>query len=224
MLIRIYSATGWRIPEDNSLMTSLVIEFGHFLIEQCGDLNPEEIALAFRTYALEIKDWGKSMNLSLILQPINRYRSARHDASVREERLKTASKDAMYAALPVGETDWSDEWERVKDAARNGQIRSVRIITPLYDWLNRKGMITFSPAEKRDIMEECRQIYALEMKVALQTTTIPVPAAREKYELLIKEGKEWLKSDDLCSVVLTASKIETVRREAVKAIQNEKTQ
>lgn len=86
LLIRIHAITGWNIPEHEDYLNPLVSEFTKLLMESYKDLNPEEIAYAVRNYGLEVKDWGKNMNLSLIDKPISEYRRVRKCLSDMEEK------------------------------------------------------------------------------------------------------------------------------------------
>ena len=221
LLVRLHTITGWKLPDDDFFLNTLISEFTKYLTENCGDLNPEEVAYAFRNYAMGTKDWGKSMNLHLINEPIAEYRKVRRHISELEERASESAKDAQISIEPPKEVDWSQEWEKIKESARNGTINTLYIVTPIYDWLKRTNQLTVSGAERIQILEDCRQALAYEMQVALRESLAANPVGKQKYELLIKEGDDWRQNEDLWSAVINASKIQTVKIEAQNAIINE---
>lgn len=219
LLVRLHTITGWKLPDDDFFLNTLVSEFTKYLTENCGDLNPEEIGYAFRNYGLETKDWGKSMNLQLIHDPISEYRKVRADISAMEERLKESKNKPDKQIEHTGEVDWSPEWNKLLESARNGSLNALYCVAPIYDWLKKQGMIAFSDRERNEIFEECRQAYAYEIMVALRTAN--APDMRAKYELLIKDGREWRENSDLFVHVILMSKQETLKRQAYLTIKNE---
>ena len=91
LIFRIHTISGWNVPDDDFFLNALVSEFTKLLTESYKDLNVEEIAYAVRNYGLEVKDWGKNMNLSLIDKPIAEYRRVRQCLSEVEERKKSVA-------------------------------------------------------------------------------------------------------------------------------------
>lgn len=92
LVLKIHVITGWVIP-DSQLMNILVDQFEKKLLEDYGNLNPEEIEYAFRKYGTIIKDWGKAMNLNLIDQVLIEYLDKRLLASAIEEKKKSILPD-----------------------------------------------------------------------------------------------------------------------------------
>lgn len=92
---RIHVISGWNVPDDKYFLQILTNEFTKLLAESYKDLNVEEIAYAVRNYGLDVKDWGKNMNLSLIDKPISEYRRVRQCLSEVEERKKPVA-DIAY--------------------------------------------------------------------------------------------------------------------------------
>lgn len=206
LLIRLHAVTGWRIPEDEVILNTLVSEFSKFLAERFADLNPEEVAYAFRNYATGIKDWGKSMNLSLIEEPLQEYRNERRRLSELEERAKTS---AIPSQLPAGECDWSEQWESLKEQAKNGQIDEAIILTPMYDWLVRQGLLTVDEDEKRWLIAECREEYARELKLAILE-------GNNLYDTLaILLRPDCLQDPDIKARLVNMAKIKAVRQLAL---------
>lgn len=151
VLIRIHAITGWTIPEDELIYNTLVSEFQNYLTEQCSDMNIDEVSYAVRTYGLQVKDWGKSMNLSLIDQPISAYRAKRAELSALEERAAQANTEALPAQT---EGDWSECWEDIKLAAKAGTMHRMIIPVAVYDWLVRKEMLQLTAEDKKTLYKQ----------------------------------------------------------------------
>lgn len=217
LALKICVITGWVIPDSEEYVTILDGQLQKKMVDSYQSLNSDEFEYALRTYGTKIKDWGKFLNLALIDDAICEYLGLRQHLSNLEEQKRI--KDPEIDALPAGPVDWSEEWEKLKLSARNGTIRESFIATPIYDWLLRNGMITVSAKERWQILEDCRQAYALEMKEALQNSNSKT--ARAKYELLVKEGNEWREDPDLWTAVINYSKRHTVKIEAQNAIMDD---
>lgn len=87
VLLRIHVITGWQMPTDE-LMLILVDEFNKKIIESYPNVNIDEITHAFRQHGSEVKEWGKSLNISLIDEIMIPYLEKRFEASRSEERSK----------------------------------------------------------------------------------------------------------------------------------------
>jgi hypothetical protein len=95
LLLKINVITGWVLAEDQ--MDVLADQFEKKLIENYGDMNPEEIEFAFRRDGTIVKDWGKPMNLALIDEVLIPYRNTRHRLSLEmEERSKEPPAPKIY--------------------------------------------------------------------------------------------------------------------------------
>lgn len=88
LLLKVHVITGWRIPENDALLTILQDQFYKKLVEDYGDVNPAEIEFAFRKHGTTIQDWGKELNLSFIDLVMNMYLAERRGLSAMEEQLK----------------------------------------------------------------------------------------------------------------------------------------
>jgi hypothetical protein len=215
LLVRLHTITGWKLPDDDFFLNTLVAEFTKYLTENCGDLNPEEIGYAFRNYGLEIKDWGKSMNLQLIHDPISEYRKIRADISNMEERLREAKKPEKPVET-TGEVDWSEDWEKIKQMAREGEINGLFITDALYGWMDKQGLITMTPKEKWQMVYEAAIIHRMELQ-----HDHPIPNKDVKAKLWKLDDGTWKEDHDLHSAVWLRAKKECVKLEAFKAIKNE---
>ena len=209
LLFRLHTITGWKLPEDDLFLNTLVSEFTQYLVEKCGDLNPEEISYAFRHYALDVQDWGKSMNISLIDKPLQEYRERRRQVSIFEEARKNAVKDAEFKALPAGECDWSDQWEKIKEEAKIGTIDSMIILTPVFDWLERTGKIKLPREEKISLMKECRE-------ALIRETQFRISEGHRDHDFLKQiERIDWMCVPEVKSKVSNLAKLLAVKRLAV---------
>ncbi|CAL1518156.1 hypothetical protein MMC2321_01897 [Chitinophaga sp. MM2321] len=217
--MKISVITGWQIPESSEYVTILDDQLKKKLVDDYQDLNIDEFEYALRTYGTKIKDWGKGLNLALIDDAICEYIGIRQHLSSLEEQKR--SKQPELPALSSGPVDWSAEWEKIKESARNGALNQSYIITPIYDWLKRTNQLTVSGEARKQILEDCRQALAFEMSVALRASSERNPVAREKLELLTQDGDDWRQNEDLWSAVINASKQQTVKIEAQNAIINE---
>jgi hypothetical protein len=93
---RIHVITGWVIPEDADYIKILSEELLLKLKEDFSDLNFDEIAFAFRKNGVVVKDWGKAMNLELVVQVLSEYVADRERISGIEERLKSKPVQRIY--------------------------------------------------------------------------------------------------------------------------------
>lgn len=87
ILMRIHVITGWQMPA-NELILILIEEFNKKIIESYPNTNAEEITYAFRNKSGDIKEWGKSLNISLIDEVMLPYLEKRFEISRIEENIK----------------------------------------------------------------------------------------------------------------------------------------
>lgn len=157
LLYRICQSTGWNFPNDERAVKILVNEFRLYLKESCLDLNHEEVAYAIRKYGVDLQDWGRNVNLSLINQAVHAYRQARY---VIGNLVKQYQKDVNkpQESLEMQKVaDWSEAWEEVKEAAKNGYLKSKIVPVPVYDWLVNKGELVLSVEEKKELMQQVKE-------------------------------------------------------------------
>lgn len=84
-IIKISIITGWTYPDDKLYQSILEDQFKKKLLEEYPDLNFKEMEYAFRYYGTRVKDWGKSINLSLIDEVLSAYKNDRFEVSRKEE-------------------------------------------------------------------------------------------------------------------------------------------
>lgn len=148
LTVKINVITGWQIPDDDTYLNVFRQQLVKLVSESYKDMNPDEFEYAMRNYGTKIKDWGKAINLSLIREALDRYLTDRAGISEYEERTNNAD----IKALPPGECDWSDEWERLQQRAQEG--KELIISTALYDWMDRSGKIFLTTEQKHEFMNK----------------------------------------------------------------------
>lgn len=143
LLLKIYAITGWTLPV-NEMMDIFVDQFEKKLSEQFAFTNTTEFEYAFRTRSLDIKDWGKVMNLSLIDEVMIPYLDSRKEISKIEESKSHHMQIEEKKELSMNE--W-DEW--IKDA----KTYPFEIIpTSIYDFLEKQGVINLTKDKKHQLM------------------------------------------------------------------------
>lgn len=149
ILLNIHVITGWVIPEDE-LLTLLVKHFIQKMKEDYSTVNVEEVEYAFRKYGTTVKDWGKSMNLSLIDEVMKPYLEARKSVSLVEEQESYKELDAPRESLEdQSMQDWLDEVSKKLIAGMKAEFLPAM----LYDWLDRKGLIVLDTPSKKVYMD-----------------------------------------------------------------------
>lgn len=155
LMLKAAAIAGWIIPEDDNALNILTDQFKKKLKESYATVNNEEFEYAFREYAGEVKDWGRNMNLGIIDQIIGKYLSSRAPISRIEEQ--TVLGDALVKFLDTKKEDMSDEamgqWFDETVRAVRANEKTVHFMpVMLYEWLDGKGLIQKTNAEKRDYL------------------------------------------------------------------------
>lgn len=107
LMVKVHIITGWALPEKD-MMHIFIDQFTKKLLEEYSQLNVEEIEYAFRSMGTTVKDWGKSMNLSLIDEVLKPYVMQRFDASQIEERAKQKPVQRIYTEEELDNIHRSD--------------------------------------------------------------------------------------------------------------------
>ena len=193
-------------------------------------MNPEEIAFAVRTKGLTVIDWGKSINLALINQCVEEYRSDRAALSEVERMASQTQGVAEKERIPAGPTDWSGQWSDAVEWAKNGQIYNAIIPAALYDWMDRMkmvvveqaqqdaGMIGITKKQKFEIFVEVTDQYIGEMEDAILNNVPhiePTHEIKRRLKLLKENKRAWAEDIFLNATLVNLAKIETVRQLAI---------
>jgi hypothetical protein len=107
LIIKIHVVTGWTIPSSEELMNILIDQFEKKLVEDYGELNPDEIEFAFRSKGTVIEDWGKTMNLNLLDKVLLPYLDNRFKISETERQLN------YYKRRPEFNLEKDIDWRRM---------------------------------------------------------------------------------------------------------------
>lgn len=128
MLSKIHVITGWVIPNKDEVLNILVDQFQKRLVENCSELNPDEIEYAFRQYGTTIEDWGKEINLNLLDKVLLNYIEKRIQVSKDEEKIKSELYKPEQKIFTQEELDDSAR----EDAERQYQmfLRGYELVNP----------------------------------------------------------------------------------------------
>lgn len=145
LLLKISAITGWTIPL-SEMMDILIDQFQKTLCEKYQFTNIEEFEYAFRSRGLEIKDWGKSLNLGLIDEVMMPYLESRKEISRFEESNLTKMQIEEKKELTA------DEWDEWINDAKNYPFEILP--TAIYDFLEKQGSLILSKKEKHGMMDK----------------------------------------------------------------------
>lgn len=158
LLLKISTITGWTLPI-SELQDILIDQFQKTIAEKYHNTNIEEFEYAFRKKGVEIKDWGKALNLSLIDEIMMPYLESRIELSKLEEQM----------ALPnaTEKTELTDEeWEEWIVDIKQYPLELIPI--NCYEYLLRVGKINPTKAEKRQYMDKAMPLYAISIQENLR--------------------------------------------------------
>ena len=197
LILKIHAITGWSIPI-SEMMDILIDQFQQKLVEDYKNVTSKEFEYAFRTRGLDIKDWGKALNLILIDEVMLPYLDNRFDLSMQEQKINAQlkMKEEDQQALnrpPMSKEEW-DEW--LSDISK---YEICKIPCASYDYLERVGEINLTKDEKHSYMER---------SITHISGTID-PVSREGIEF------SQMKNKGVFSREVTASLITTSKRLAV---------
>lgn len=140
--------TGWTIPNPGPMLDILADQFEKKMSEAYENINLEEVEYAFRNKGLDIKDWGKALNLSLIDEVLKPYLHNRSDLSMQEEKMKSQLTKQELEKTPSQMDD--KEWEEWLEDISKYEINKIPCDS--YEYLVRKEKISISPKDKHDYM------------------------------------------------------------------------
>lgn len=191
ILLKIHVIVGWTIPV-SEFMDILTSQFEQKLIESYSNVNPKEFEYAFRNRGLDIKDWGKALNLTLIDEVMLPYLETRYDLSRTEE---SHSHKVILIEEPkeLTESEW-DEW------LVDMQKYDFKLLPcAAYEYLVKTGKLSLTVEEKHAYMEKA---------ISYLTGTFE-PATKEMSEYLE------MKKNGVFSVQITSSLATFAKRYAI---------
>lgn len=160
LLLKISTITGWTLPI-SELMNILTDQFQKILLEKYENTNPQEFEYAFRNKGIEIKDWGKAMNLSLIDDVMQPYLEHRFELSRQEESMINKP-----LAIDQKQELSNEEWEEWIEDIKKYSIELIPI--SCYDYLLRTGKINPTSKEKHQYLQSAMPIYSLSIQENLR--------------------------------------------------------
>ena len=146
IIIKISMITGWTIPASEEMFDMLVDQLSKKMIESYPNLNEEEVEYAFRNKGLNIKDWGKSLNLVMIDEVLMPYLDNRFDLSMQEEKIKDQPPVSQET-----KTMTDEEWEEWLLDISKYSINKIPCDS--YSYLERTGKIKLTTEEKHNYMK-----------------------------------------------------------------------
>lgn len=203
-ILRMSVITGWKLPDEIEMQNILYEQFSLHMRETWGSYNPEEVMYAVRHYGSEINDWGKSLNLKMIDQLMNKFAAARIEASKLEEQERNKIDQSKQLPANSGPVNWSETWDELKQKALTIPVDKIIVPLPLYDWLVEQGVLELDKEEKWELYRHAKILYSMELQES------GIPADRAKHFVL--RSPEWEKHADLKLAVANRAKQLAVRR------------
>lgn len=161
VLITIHAITGWTVPV-SELMDILVNQFELKLAESYSNVNEQEVEYAFRNRGVDIKDWGKALNLSLIDEIMIPYLESRFELSRVEEQLNKPKMIEQPKELTDEEkADWICDWKSMPE------INIELIPLMFYEFLDSKKIINLTKKEKWQYTEKATIAVKIKLMEAL---------------------------------------------------------
>jgi hypothetical protein len=213
-----------------------------FVKKNYGGHSSLEIKIAFDLAingTLEVEDVKCYENFSCeylgrIMSAYRKYAAVEYKHSKVAATIDEAAPEQIENA---GSVDWSDHWRSIVESAKNGEIKHKTIPTPVYDWLERSGMIdplVYTKEEKWNILKSCKDQYRDETGDELLN---PKPSSDKshvlKYRLymlndidILKNGEvikkaAWRNDSEIMSQLAIMSKQSIVRELAILMAANE---
>lgn len=145
LMLKISVITGWVNPSGD-LQTILTDQLCKKMVENYSNVNTDEVEYAFRNRNTEIKDWGKSFNLTLLDEVLQPYLEKRFEVSAMEERIKSKPMQLEEKKEITDEEmqEWVNDWKiKIKDISN-----PVLIPPSFYDWLDKNNILNLSKEQK----------------------------------------------------------------------------
>lgn len=155
LLIKINVIVGWTIPVSD-LLEILAEQFEKKLSESYANVNADEFEYAFRNRGLDVKDWGKALNLTMIDEVMIPYLEQRYDLSVAEESLNRPKMIEEKRELTP------EEWQEWLLDMKGYKLDMIPVAA--YDYLIRENKINPTNQEKYDYIEKATPIYTLSLQ------------------------------------------------------------
>lgn len=145
LAMKVSIITGWQMPDSSEYANVFQDQLKKKMVDSYQDLTIDEIEYAMREFGTQVKDWGKSINLTLIDEPIRMYKAKREQLSEIEERAKMPELPA-----PVMEVNEDEFIETIKELFKETKLIGL-IPERLFDILWKRKEIRFAEGEAEQI-------------------------------------------------------------------------
>lgn len=156
LLLKIHAITGWTLPVSD-MMNIFIDQMQKKMQEGYRNVTSEEVEYAFRNRGLDIKDWGKELNLTMIDEIMLPYLSTRSELSKFEEHQKNRPPEIEYKKQLSNE-EW-DEW--IEDI-KGYPVDLIPVLC--YDYLLRTEKINPDGNKKNEYMSRAVSIYSISIQ------------------------------------------------------------
>lgn len=180
------------------------------LKEDYSVINADEFEYAMRKYGIRVKDWGKSINLALIDEPIQLYLSERAEVSKFEEMAANEAEAAQKCPEKENIAEWSQEWEQVKEWAKKGVIDTYIHLIPInsmFLWLESEGVLVMDREEKVALYRDSVDTLS-KKKSSLRMEGLATQDDIKLIEIL-KSGY-WVSGDSTDQAVITEARLRAI--------------
>jgi hypothetical protein len=140
LLLKIHTITGWNFP-DVKIAVELQKQFILKMRESYANVNADEVEYAFRKGGTTVKDWGKSMNLSLIDEVMIPYLEQRASLSKIEE---SKALPELEEKEDVGDKAMYEWYLQTYEQVKTDKIKLDFVPAMVGEWMERKGMLLIS--------------------------------------------------------------------------------
>lgn len=186
-----------------------------FVVRNFGSHTTDEIKLAFDMAVAGKLEVDARAFENFSCEYIGRIMAAYRKWAVNEHRNMPAPIDeSKLLSAPEIEVDWSNVWADILQAAKEGRIETKIIGVPIYDWLESKGELKLSFAEKAIIYNQQKVKLRLELSELIMSKK-QKPQDVTDLQLLIKDEI----NEDLKVRIGNLAKIAAVRQYALKCIE-----
>lgn len=183
----------------------------YYLVNNFGTHTAAEIRLAFDlavSNRLELGESGATCYENFSCEYVGRIMSAyRYWAKIQHKDLPNDPPVALLE-YRMPRIDWAEEWEELKEAAKNGTIEKCIIVTPLYDWLVENGLMNLTGAQKKEFYLSARASIISALNEAKNFGKLSFDQESDLQDL---KSSEWYKIERIKIKLQNKSKILAVK-------------
>jgi hypothetical protein len=180
----------------------------YYLIKNFGSHTAAEIRIAFDLAVsdrLELGESGAKCYENFSCEYVGRIMSAYREWAKQQHSALPNEPPAGLLEFRMPRMDWSEEWEYVKESAKNGNIDRAIIPVMLYEWLVDNRILVLTGEDKKRFFVAARAAIIREIVDCGNLTY------EQKKDLEILRSDEWYKNDLVKSKLQNKSKILAVK-------------